>query len=274
MFHFHFVPVWEGFPCYTPHHCSVAFCWGKVPAWDLVLSCLATMVADACVMVACGLTPLQDVAGEFLIAACPCDPSSLFFWCLPFSFYFSVVSSCSQPTLILSGLHFLLLLHLHLLLSCCLLASLPSLTLLDTQLSSGCWYPPSEEKLPKKPSSCPSSLAIAGPGSTSSSAPQKDTPSTYSICILCVGWTVLFFFCFFLGGGGALVFGLFFFYTMGQGFWALPPFQINTNNEYCCSPSQGRREFVSSAVPLIPHSSSQASHRYLCGTRFRYSANI
>lgn len=136
---------------------------------------------------------------------------------------------------------------------------------------AGCWYPPSEEKLPKKPSSCLSSLAIAGPGSASSSAAQKDTPPTYSICILCVGWTVsLFFWGFFV----FFWFWGFFFHTMGQSFWALPPFQINTNNEYCCSPSQGHREFVSPAVPLIPHSSSQASHRYLCGTCFRYSANI
>lgn len=138
---------------------------------------------------------------------------------------------------------------------------------------SGWCYPPSQEKLPKKPSSCPSSPTqillqlpdqpqVDPQGSASSSAPQKATPPTYGICILCVGWTILFFF---LG---------FFFHTMGQGFWALPPFHINTNNEYCRSPSQGHKEFVSPAVPLIPHPSSWASRRYLCETHFRYSANI
>lgn len=132
MFHFHFVPIWEGFPRYTPRHCSAASGRSKVPAWDFVLSCLATVVADTCLMLACLLTPLQDVAGEFMMTACPCYTSSLFFCLYPSTFLWS--PGGSELALTLLGLHFLFPLHLRPLLSRRLSASVPFLILLDTQL--------------------------------------------------------------------------------------------------------------------------------------------
>lgn len=158
----------------------------------------------------------------------------------------------------------------------CLSASLPSLTFLDTQLPllAGTILRRSFPRshllphllLPKFSCSCWTWLCVLLCSPKSHSTPLRHL---HPLCR--VDNFILFLLVDLVVGFGCF---FFFFHTMGQGVWALPSFQINTNNEYCCSPSQGHKEFVSSAILFIPHSSSRTSRCYLCGTLFRYSANI
>lgn len=157
---------------------------------------------NASLMPACLLSPLRDVAGDSVMAACVCDPSFLIFLGVCLSPSSSLWSpGFSKPALPLPGLHFLLLLHLHPLLFCCLSASLPSLMLLDSQPGplAGSLLPRRERfprnhflahLLPKFCYNCWAWPCIV-------LCSQNTTPPTYGICILQAGWTILVFLDFF-----------------------------------------------------------------------------
>lgn len=156
---------------------------------------------NASLMPACLLSPLQDVAGDFVMAACACDPSSLIFWVLPFSFIFPVVSRFFQACPHTARASFSPLLHLYpLLLSISI--SLISYAFRFPARSSSWISPPVQEKIPKKPFSFFAHLlpkfcfnCWAQPCILLCS--QNTTPPTHGICILQTGWTILVFFDFF-----------------------------------------------------------------------------
>lgn len=173
----------------------------------------------------------------------------------PFFFFLSPTflwsPGCSQPALTLPGFHFLCSLLSH-----CLSACLPSLMLLDTQL---CLLPgailPLRRSFPTSHLSSPNQITlflaiISYPNSHHLSKLPLPKFSchcwTWFCILLCSTKKPLHpptAFASSVSGGQfcsfSVLFWFDFFHTMGHGFWALPPFQINTNNKYCCSPSQG-----------------------------------
>lgn len=120
--------------------------------------------------------------------------------------------------------------------------------------SSGWVSPPLQEKIPKKPLSCPSStqILLQLPDLALHCPLLPKHNSTHLWNLHPPRWVDNFG-----------LFGFFFYPLVGQGYWALLPFQKNTHKDYCCSPGQEHQEFVSPAVPLIPHPSSRTSRRYL-----------
>lgn len=250
IFPFHFGPVWEDFPRYTPNSCSAAFCWGKVPAWDFVLSWLLQRQCQPDASLS-AVTPPR-YGWDSVMATCARGPSFLIFFGICLSPSSSPWSpGFSKPALTLPGLHFLLLLYLHPLLFCCLSASLPSLMLLDSQpgplagslLPLRTRFPRNHFLVHLLPKFCYNCWA-------SSSAPKTQLRPLMEFASSKLGeqfWSFLIFF---------------FNHLMGQSYWALPPFQINTHQDYCCSPGQGHQESVSPAVPLFPHPSSCTSQHY------------
>lgn len=169
----------KGFPVIYP----TLWLRGFLPRPGPSLGLRRPLLCCASLALACLLPPLQEVAGELMMAACPCGPSSLFFdVCLsPSTFLWS--SGCSQPAVALPG-------HSSapppsplsppLLLSASL--SPISCPFSHSVASSGCCFP-LQEKLSEKPSSYPSSstqilLQWLDQASASSSAPQKATPPT------------------------------------------------------------------------------------------------
>lgn len=122
--------------------------------------------------------------------------------------------------------------------------------------SSGWISPPSQGKIPEKPFSCPSStqilLQLLGLALHRPLLPKHN--STHLWNLHPPSWVDNF---------GLFGFLFFFYPLVGQGYWALPPFQRSTHKDYCCSPGQEHQEFVSPAVPLIPHPSSCTSRHYL-----------
>lgn len=168
---------------------------------------------NASLMPACLPSPLRDVAGDSMMAACACDPSFLIFWGVCLSPSSSLWFPCfSKPGLTLPGLHYLLLLHLHPLFFCCLSASLPSLMLLDSQpgLLAGSLLPCRKRfprnhflahLLPKFCYNCQTWPCIV-------LCSQNTTPPTYGICILQDGWTILVFLEFFLSFSGSGLLGV------------------------------------------------------------------